>query len=129
MRDHLVRVGIDTAHGYITSLDGLELTIPHSVHPEDLARFPHAMLLDVRNKTEYADGHLPGAQQLSGGRVLWNLEQLPSPDQGTIITYCQSGVRNSVAASALRREGYEVTELVGSYAGWAARPDSVPVSV
>ena len=129
MRNHLVRVGIDNAHGYVTSLDGLELTIPHSIHPEDLARFPHALLLDVRNKTEYADGHLPGAQQLSGGRVLWNLEQLPSPDQGTIITYCQSGVRNSVAASALRREGYEVAELVGSYAGWAARPDSVPVSV
>lgn len=34
------------------------------------------------------------------------------------MSYCQSGVRNSVAASALRRAGYDVVELEGSYAGW-----------
>ncbi|NKX51941.1 rhodanese-like domain-containing protein, partial [Arthrobacter deserti] len=50
------------------------------------------------------------------GRVLWNLDQLPT--DGTIVTYCQSGVRNSVAASALRRAGYDVVELDGSYAAW-----------
>jgi hydroxyacylglutathione hydrolase len=36
------------------------------------------------------------------------------------VTYCQSGVRNSVAASALRRAGYDIVELDGSYAAWAA---------
>ena len=49
---------------------------------------------------------------------MWNLDQLPS--DGTIVTYCQSGVRNSVAASALRRAGYDVAELEGSYLGWTA---------
>ena len=42
------------------------------------------------------------------------------PTEGTIVTYCQSGVRNSVAASALRRAGYDVVELDGSYAAWTA---------
>ncbi|MDN6202566.1 MAG: rhodanese-like domain-containing protein, partial [Micrococcaceae bacterium] len=42
------------------------------------------------------------------------------PTSGTIVTYCQSGVRNSVAASALRRAGHDVIELDGSYAGWEA---------
>lgn len=128
LRDHLFRVGIDTAHGYITSLDGLELVRPKLVQPEALDAFERVMLLDVRNRTEYAEGHLPDAKQLSGGRVLWNLDLLPEPDAGTIVTYCQSGVRNSVAASALRRQGYDIAELDGSYEAWAARPGNQPVT-
>lgn len=34
------------------------------------------------------------------------------------MTFCRSGVRNSVAASALRRAGFDVVELEGSYVGW-----------
>ena len=124
MRDHLVRVGIDSVRGYITSLEGLELVTPRLVQPADLASFPHVMLLDVRNKTEYAEGHIPGAVQLSGGRVMWHLDQLPK--DGTIVTYCQSGVRNSVAASGLRRAGYDVVELDGSYLGWIAVAGHTP---
>lgn len=128
MRDHLMRVGIDTVRGYITSLDGLELVKPKLVQPEALDGFDGVMLLDVRNRTEYAEGHLPDAKQLSGGRVLWNLDLLPEPEAGTIVTYCQSGVRNSVAASALRRQGYDIAELDGSYAAWAAHPGNQPVT-
>ncbi|MCW2288182.1 hydroxyacylglutathione hydrolase [Leucobacter luti] len=127
LRDHLVRVGIDSVHGFITSLDGLELVRPRIVRPADLDQVECALLLDVRNKTEYADGHLPGAAQLSGGRVMWHLDQLPARDAGTIVTYCQSGVRNSVAASALRRAGYDVTELEGSYLAWIGEPGNEPV--
>ena len=120
MRDHLVRVGIDTVRGYVTSLSGLDLVAPRLVQPEKLDSVERVLLLDVRNKTEFAEGHLPGARQLSGGRVMWNLDLLPDPGAGTIVTYCQSGVRNSVAASALRRAGYDVAELDGSYAAWKA---------
>ncbi|GAA5165349.1 MBL fold metallo-hydrolase [Ornithinimicrobium tianjinense] len=125
LRDHLVRVGIDTASGFVTTLDGLDLVRPPLVQPEELDGLDRAMLLDVRNRTEYAEGHLPGAVQLSGGRVMWHLDELP--EDGTIVTYCQSGVRNSVAASALRRAGYDVVELDGSYLGWTAVPGHVPV--
>ena len=119
MRDHLVRVGIDQVAGYLTSLDGLPASTPQLIQPDDLDSFDAAMLLDVRNRTEHAAGHIPGSHQLSGGRVMWNLDQLPA--DGTIVSYCQSGVRNSVAASALRRAGYDVVELDGSYTAWAAR--------
>ncbi len=128
LRDHLVRVGIDAVRGYITSLDGLKLVRPKLVQPDALDEFERVMLLDVRNHTEYAEGHLPDAVQLSGGRVLWNLDLLPAPETGTIVTYCQSGVRNSVVASALRRAGYDVAELDGSYAAWAALPSNVPIA-
>ncbi|MFN7242613.1 MAG: rhodanese-like domain-containing protein, partial [Dietzia cercidiphylli] len=118
-RDHLMRVGIDTVTGYTTSFEGLPTTTPEMIGPDELASFDSAMVLDVRNKTEHSDGHIPGSEQLSGGRVLWNLDQLPT--DGPIVTYCQSGVRNSVAASALRRAGYRVVELEGSYAAWSER--------
>ena len=48
--------------------------------------------------------------------MLWHQDKLPR--EGTVVTFCQSGVRNSVAASALRRAGFDVVELEGSYAGW-----------
>ena len=119
-RDHLVRVGIDRVQGYVTSLDGLDLVAPKIVRPQELDSFERTLLLDVRNKTEYADGHVPDAEQLSGGRLLWHLDRLPEKDAGTLVTYCRSGVRSSVAASALRREGYDIAELEGSYLGWTA---------
>ncbi|MBO1902960.1 MBL fold metallo-hydrolase [Leucobacter weissii] len=128
MRDHLVRVGIDTVRGFTTSLTGLELVRPKLVEPEDLDGVEPVLLLDVRNRTEHAEGHLPGAEQLSGGRLLWNLDRLPEPDSGTIVSYCQSGVRNCVAASALRRRGYDVAELEGGYSAWAALPSTTPVT-
>jgi hydroxyacylglutathione hydrolase len=127
MRDHLVRVGIDNVAGYVTSLEGLPMSTPKLIQPADLPDFDAAMVLDVRNRTEHAAGHIRGSHQLSGGRVMWHLDELPT--EGTIVTYCQSGVRNSVAASALRRAGYDVVELDGSYAGWTAwrKPrESVP---
>ncbi|MEV4901190.1 MBL fold metallo-hydrolase [Citricoccus sp. NPDC055426] len=116
--DHLVRVGIDQVKGYVTGLEGLPTTTPRVIQPEQLEDFDAALILDVRNKTEHTDGHIPGSRQLNAGRVLWHQDQLPA--EGTIVTYCQSGVRNSVAASTLRRAGHEVVELDGSYNSWSA---------
>lgn len=125
LRDHLVRVGIDRVAGYVTSLDGLELVEPKLVSPDALGDFPHVLLLDVRGRNEHADGSIPGSEPLSGGRALWHTDELPA--EGTIVTYCQSGVRNSVVASALRREGFDVVELDGSYQGWVSVAGNEPV--
>ncbi|GAA3300811.1 MBL fold metallo-hydrolase [Glutamicibacter nicotianae] len=118
MRDHLMRVGIDAVSGYTTSLEGLPAFTPPSVAPAELEHFEHALLLDVRNRSEFAAGAIPNAKHISGGRALWSLDVLPA--EGKIVTYCQSGLRNSIVASALRDAGYDVIELAGSYAGWAA---------
>lgn len=117
MRNHLMRVGIDAVSGYATSIEGLPAFTPPSVDPAELANFDYDLLLDVRNRREFAAGAIPEAKHLSGGRVLWNLDKLPT--DGKIVTYCQSGMRNSIVASALRDAGYDVVELTGSYAGWS----------
>lgn len=115
-RDHMLRVGIDTVEGYTTDFDGLPTKTPEVVPPRELEGLGADLVLDVRNSSEHEDGHIPGSKQLSAGRVLWNLEELP--EDGLIVTYCQTGARNSVAASTLRSNGYRVAELEGSYAGW-----------
>jgi hydroxyacylglutathione hydrolase len=131
LRDHLVRVGVDRIAGFVTTIEGLPGTTPSLVSPAALRDHDHALLLDVRGRGEYDAGHIPGAEQLNAGRVLWHQGRLPR--QGTIVTYCHSGVRASVAASALRRAGFDVAELAGSYAGWsrwaAAEEPSSPSAV
>lgn len=120
LRDNLLRVGIDTVAGYVTSVETLTSFVPATVAPADLATHSHDLLLDVRGSDEHAAGHVPGSDQLHGGRVLWELEKLPvQPGQGRIVVYCQSGLRSGVVAAALRRAGYDITELEGSYAGWS----------
>ena len=118
VRDHLIRVGIDRVAGYTTTVEGLPTIVPPRLTSAELEGVDAELILDVRNKNEHADGHIPGSRQLSAGRILWNLDELPT--EGTIVSYCQSGTRSSVAASALRRAGYDVVELEGGYADWAA---------
>lgn len=118
-----MRVGIDALGGYVTSFEGLEQSVPQRVSPADLDQLrssrPDAVPLDVRNKSEHSAGTIPGAQQLSAGRALFHRDQLPAPAEGGVIAFCQSGLRASVAANALRRAGHEVIDVDGSYAGWS----------
>lgn len=114
--DHLVRIGVDHVAGYVTSIDGLPQATPETILPQDLPNATYDLLLDVRALSEHNAGHIPGAQQLHGGRVLWNQDQLPH--EGRIVTYCQSGTRSSIVASGLRNAGYNVVELKGSYLAW-----------
>lgn len=124
--DHLVRVGIDRAEAFVTDLDDFTLVIPRIVSVDDLDDTERAMLLDVRAKSEHDAGAVPGARQLHGGRVLWNLDSLASSEP--IITYCQSGVRSSIVSSMMRAQGLDVIELEGSYLAWA-RAQAAKVTV
>ncbi|WP_338027716.1 rhodanese-like domain-containing protein [Brachybacterium avium] len=65
-------------------------------------------------RNDFAGGSIPGAQQLSCGKVLFHQSELSEPDFGQIVTFCQSGLRNTVASSALRRAGFDVRESSSS---------------
>lgn len=119
---HFVRVGVDALTGFVPTLEGLPREVPSRITAAELAARldgPDApALLDVRTRNEHAGGTVPGAAQLSSGKVLFHQGELP--ETGTeLVTFCQSGLRNAVAAAALRRAGHPVTELEGSYAAWA----------
>jgi len=81
---------------------------------------PNALLIDVRNPSEYDGGHIPGSINFAMSRVLREAEaEFPDKSQ-PLFVYCQSGARSARAGKLLELLGYEsVTDLGGiaSYTG------------
>ncbi|THF84810.1 MBL fold metallo-hydrolase [Deinococcus sp. KSM4-11] len=117
LRRRLWMVGIDSVVGWIESPAGLGTRAVPPLPVTALPEHPGALLLDVRRQTEYQAGHLPDARHLHAGRLPWALDSLPHERE--IIVYCQGGARSAAAASLLRAEGFQVSELAGGYDAWA----------
>lgn len=83
------------------------------------AEHPGAILLDVRTRSEYVQGHIDGSTLVPLDQLAASLTQLaaaPAP----IIVICHSGGRASTAATALRRAGKaDVHVLGGGVSSWA----------
>ncbi len=76
-------------------------------------------VLDVREKEEFRDGHLPGALSVPRGFLDMQVEEVV-PDKSTpLILYCAGGTRSLLAGRTLREMGYEnVVSMSGGYGGW-----------
>jgi rhodanese-related sulfurtransferase len=79
-------------------------------------------LVDVREESEYAKDHLPGAIHLGKGVIERDIEQ-KVPDTGTpLILYCGGGFRSALAADNLQKMGYtNVISMDGGIRDWRAR--------
>lgn len=77
------------------------------------------VLVDVREESEWAQGHLPGAIHLGKGIIERDVEQRV-PDTGTkVILYCGGGFRSALAADNLQKMGYtNVESMDGGWKGW-----------
>ena len=77
------------------------------------------VLVDVREESEWAQGHLPGAIHLGKGIIERDVEQRV-PDTGArIILYCGGGFRSALAADNLQKMGYRnVESMDGGWKGW-----------
>ncbi|MEK6611886.1 MAG: rhodanese-like domain-containing protein [Gemmatimonadota bacterium] len=95
-----------------------------SFGPEHLdqlcAEHPGTLLLDVRTRAEYVQGHIDGSTLVPLDQLSASLTQLaaaPAP----IIVICHSGARASTAATALRRAGKaDVHVLGGGVSSWGS---------
>ena len=123
LRRRLWMVGLDNVTGFIQTADHLPTEDARPFPAHELPRHKDALILDVRNKTEYAEGHIPGAKQLHAGRLPWSLSELPRDKE--IVVHCQGGSRSAAAASLLRTEGFNVTELAGGYEAWEKEQEGV----
>jgi rhodanese-related sulfurtransferase len=76
-------------------------------------------LVDVREESEWARDHLPGAIYLGKGVIERDAEKrLPDP-AAEIILYCGGGFRSALAADNLQRMGYtNVLSMDGGIRGW-----------
>jgi rhodanese-related sulfurtransferase len=77
------------------------------------------LLIDVREESEYAADHLPGAVHLGKGIIERDVEDR-IPDQNTpIVLYCGGGFRSALAADSLQKMGYtHVLSMDGGIRGW-----------
>ena len=84
-------------------------------------------LVDVREESEYAKDHLPGAVHLGKGIIERDVEQR-FPDAGAeIVLYCGGGFRSALAADNLQKMGYtNVISMDGGVRGW--REKGYPVT-
>ena len=77
------------------------------------------VLVDVREESEWAAGHLPGAIHLGKGIIERDIEA-KVPDAGTkLILYCGGGFRSALSADNLQKMGYtNVESMDGGWKGW-----------
>lgn len=76
-------------------------------------------LIDVREESEFARGHLPGARHLGKGIIERDVESAIPDPQADIVLYCGGGFRSALAADALQRMGYtRVTSMDGGWRVW-----------
>lgn len=75
------------------------------------------VLLDVREKAEYANQHIPNSINLPLSNILAVGEILPDKN-ATIFVYCLSGGRSQSAASQMDKMGYQNIYNLGGISGW-----------
>jgi rhodanese-related sulfurtransferase len=77
------------------------------------------LLLDVREESEFAKDHLPGAIHLGKGIIERDIEQRVPQLDAEMILYCGGGFRSALAADNLQKMGYtNVISMDGGIRGW-----------
>ena len=77
-------------------------------------------LVDVREESEFAAGHIPGAVHLGKGVIEYRDVEAKYPDKSAqLILYCGGGFRSALAADNLQKMGYtNVISMDGGMRGW-----------
>jgi hydroxyacylglutathione hydrolase len=75
-------------------------------------------LVDVRQPSEWDHGHIPGARYMFLPEIPKRMLELDRSKP--VMVYCGTGYRASIAASLLKRGGFNVSNVPGSFGGWLA---------
>lgn len=125
----LMRIGLDNVFGYIddvTSL-GVDLVQSRVIDQETFRSYlgrTDVQIVDLRGASEYAAGHIEGAENIFIGTLDKNLDRI-SRDK-TVVIHCQGGDRAAIGYSILVRNGFD--NVVNYSAGmneWVAGGNSV----
>lgn len=71
------------------------------------------VLLDVRNTTEYEQGHINGAVHIPVDELRERINELDKDKE--VYAYCAVGIRGYIAARILKQNGFKVKNLTGGY--------------
>jgi hydroxyacylglutathione hydrolase len=131
VQTELRRIGLDRVVGYLAggmaawraSERGVVALPQMTVHDvaSQLADSPNGLVvLDVRDATEWAGGHIPGSVNRPVGEIAQGAEAA-LPVAGHVAVICGTGYRSSVAASILQARGMpNVCNVTGGMGAWEA---------
>jgi len=87
-----------------------------------LDRGDEFVLVDVREESEFARDHLPGAVHMGKGVIERDIEARVPDSSKLLILYCGGGFRSALAADNLQKMGYaNVLSMDGGHRGWRER--------
>jgi len=85
-----------------------------------------ALVLDLRDKADFAAGHIPNARNIPLPELSARLREIEKFKSRPIVINCQSGARSATVCSLLTKNGFgEVFSLRGGLSGWVEA--SLPV--
>ncbi len=94
------------------------------IRPTDAAtkmKSGDAVIVDVREKEEWDEEHIPDAIHMSRGIIELEIEEKFPDLNKTIITHCGGGGRSALAAESLQKMGYRnVRSMAGGFKAWKA---------
>src|SRR5438445_4604286 len=94
------------------------------ISPQDAAtksKGGEAVIVDVREKDEWDEGHIPDAIHLSRGTIELDIEEKVPDPNAMIICHCGGGGRGALAAESLQKMGYKnVRNMAGGFKAWKA---------
>ena len=94
-RDQLLQL----ARGQITEMS------PQELH-QRLASGEEFTIVDIRERDEFVQGHLPGAIFVPRGFLELEIEQRQPDRDKPLVIYCAGGVRSVLAARNVKEMGY-----------------------
>ena len=94
------------------------------ISPEDAAaklESGKAVIIDVRDKDEWDEEHIPGATHMSRGTIELDIEEKVPDPNAMIICHCGGGGRGALATENLQKMGYKnVRNMAGGFKAWKA---------
>ena len=79
------------------------------------------MIIDVREKDEWDEEHIPDAIHMSRGTIELDIEEKVPDSDAMIICHCGGGGRSALAAENLQKMGYKnVRSMAGGLKAWRA---------
>jgi molybdopterin/thiamine biosynthesis adenylyltransferase/rhodanese-related sulfurtransferase len=99
-----------------------------SSRARELIEDESAALIDVRERDEWDEGHLPGAVHVPRGHLESRIERAAPDKERMVILYCSSGNRSAFAAKTLEELGYDhAVSLAGGFTDW--KRNGFPVDI
>ena len=89
----------------------------HETSPGD----QEIVVVDVREKHEWNEGHIPAALHVPRGFLELQIEEAVPNKAKKVVLYCAGGVRSLMAGNTLQQMGYEdIVSMAGGFGQWKA---------